>query len=387
MVRGKRMKKTKQISILGYYGYGNTGDEAILESIITLLNKFIPCKFIVFTENPEVVCTTHNVQAVYSSRHKIFKNFVEIVQTLSKSDLFIYGGGGILGGSYRQTLSWMSKILLAKMLGKPTVIYAVGVDHNFHKKLEGLKKIIINRAVDLISVRDEESKNILENIGIRKVYLTSDPALCLEPADSSRVQEILHEENIIPGAYHSIGISLRGTYIDQLFPNEAAYNRFKKICANVIDHIVTNLNANVVFIPMRYTPSDNKIAFEIIEMVQHKEHAHVITEIYTPQEIMGILGRMDMVIGMRLHSLILASALSIPIVGIVYDPKVENFLIQLNKDIKFCDINNLSFDDLKTKIETTWQNKEELKRTINYSAPILKRNVMDNAMLVCNLFE
>lgn len=377
----------KYISILGYYGYGNTGDEAILESIITVLNKFLPCEFIVFTENPEVVSNTHNVEAIYSSRHKIFKNIIQIIQTLSRSDMFIFGGGSILGGGYRQTLSWMSKILLAKMLSKPTVIYAVGVYPDFHKKLKILKRIILNNAVDLISVRDEESKKILENIGIKKVYLTADPALCLETVDSLRVQEILCKENIAMGAYPRVGVCLRGTYMNQLFLEETEYVQFKKILALVIDQLITNLDVEVVFIPMRYTPPDNKIAFEILEMVQYKESVKIITGGYTPQELMGILGKMDMVIGMRLHSLILAAAMSVPIMGIVYHPKVKNFLLQLNQNIKFCDINNLNFDDLKTKIETTWQSKEYLKLTFAYSVSNQKTNINDNALLVCDLLK
>lgn len=377
----------KYISILGYYGYGNTGDEAILESIITLLNKFLPCEFIVFTENPEVVSNTHNVDAIYSSRHKIFKNIIQIIQTLSRSDMFIFGGGSILGGGYRQTLSWMSKILLAKMLSKPTVIYAVGVYPDFHKKQKILKRIILNSAVDLISVRDEDSKKILENIGIKKVYLTADPALCLEPVDSLRVQEILCKENIAMGDYPIVGVCLRGTYTDQLFLEETEYAQFKKILAHLIDQLITDLDAEVVFIPMQYTPPDNTIAFELSEIIRHKERIEIITGRYTPQEVMGILGKMDMVIGMRLHSLILAAAMSVPMVGIVYHPKVKNFLLQLNQNVKFCDINNFDFDDLKIKIDDTWQSKEELKLILDYSVSNLKKAIIDNALFVCDLLK
>lgn len=378
----------KYISILGYYGYGNTGDEAILESIILLLNKYLPCEFIVFTENPEVVSNTHNVLAVYSSRHKIFKNFLQIIQTLSKSDMFIYGGGNILGGGYRQTFSWISKILLAKILGKPTVIYAVGVAPDFHKKLKIFKRTILNGTVDIISVRDEDSKKKLENMGIKKVYLTADPALCLEPVGSLRVQEILCKEGITIGGRHPlIGICLRGTYTDQLFPEKNEYVQFKKTLSLVVDQLITNLDAEVVFIPMRYTPPDNKIAFEILGMIPHKEKIKIIADRYTPQEVMGILGKMDMVIGMRLHSLILAAAMSVPMGGIVYHPKVKNFLLQLNQNIKFWDINNLNCNELKRGIEITWQSREELKRIIDYSVSNIKKNIIDNALLVCGMLK
>ena len=40
---------------------------------------------------------------------------------------------------------------------------------------------------------------------------------------------------------------------------------------------------------------------------------------------MGITKRLEMIIAMRLHSLIYAATQGIPMVGIVYDPKIEGF--------------------------------------------------------------
>ena len=40
---------------------------------------------------------------------------------------------------------------------------------------------------------------------------------------------------------------------------------------------------------------------------------------------MGIINRLEIIIAMRLHSLIYAATQYVPMVGIVYDPKVEGF--------------------------------------------------------------
>ena len=42
--------------------------------------------------------------------------------------------------------------------------------------------------------------------------------------------------------------------------------------------------------------------------------------------IVGIMGRMRAVISMRLHALIFATAAGTPVVGAVYDPKVQSFM-------------------------------------------------------------
>jgi polysaccharide pyruvyl transferase WcaK-like protein len=61
--------------------------------------------------------------------------------------------------------------------------------------------------------------------------------------------------------------------------------------------------------------------------VQHKSHITVIgNDRYSSEEIMGVMGRMKYFAGMRLHSLILASAMNVPCIGLAYAPKVRHFM-------------------------------------------------------------
>jgi polysaccharide pyruvyl transferase WcaK-like protein len=53
--------------------------------------------------------------------------------------------------------------------------------------------------------------------------------------------------------------------------------------------------------------------------------ARVLDKPLTPKALTGILACSDMVIGMRLHSLILATVENPPLFGLSYDPKVERF--------------------------------------------------------------
>lgn len=45
-----------------------------------------------------------------------------------------------------------------------------------------------------------------------------------------------------------------------------------------------------------------------------------------PQEAMAVLGHMRLVVGLRLHSLVLAAAQGVPIVSVDYDAKIRGFM-------------------------------------------------------------
>src|SRR5699024_10155644 len=46
-------------------------------------------------------------------------------------------------------------------------------------------------------------------------------------------------------------------------------------------------------------------------------------------ELMGVLGLAKLCLAMRLHTLIFAARMAVPSLGLVYDPKVESYLREL----------------------------------------------------------
>jgi len=54
--------------------------------------------------------------------------------------------------------------------------------------------------------------------------------------------------------------------------------------------------------------------------------AKVVRRTLLPSEAMAVLGHMEVVLGLRLHSLIFAAAQGVPIISIDYDSKIRGFM-------------------------------------------------------------
>ena len=85
-------RKRMRIVISGYYGYGNCGDEAVLNCILTSLKEEAArCGFtiepIVLSIDPPATEALHGVRAV----HRF--DPIEIVRCLRESDALVSGGG------------------------------------------------------------------------------------------------------------------------------------------------------------------------------------------------------------------------------------------------------------------------------------------------------
>ena len=84
---------------------------------------------------------------------------------------------------------------------------------------------------------------------------------------------------------------------------------------------------------------------------------------YNPEEIIGIISRLDLLIGMRLHSLVFAAVAAVPMVGLEYDPKILSFL-NLVKQRSAGKVENLDITHLREIVDEVINTREEYKRNL-----------------------
>ncbi|TET77419.1 MAG: hypothetical protein E3J41_07155, partial [Candidatus Cloacimonadota bacterium] len=108
---------------------------------------------------------------------------------------------------------------------------------------------------------------------------------------------------------------------------------------------------------------------------------------YSPKELKAFLGQMDLVIGMRMHSLIMASMMGVPVVGIDISPKFAPFFRLIRQEYYLIDIENANFDTLFHKVETAWSNRKQISEELRLRTNVLQKRALSNNDFVLSLLE
>lgn len=361
------------VIISGYYGFKNIGDDAMLMAIINNLRMYKPdIKMMVLSKEPSEIKSTHGVESI--SR----LNVVRIFKAMKRAKLFIYGGGNLIqdNTSSRSLVYYLSTVWLAKKMGLKIMFYANGIGPLENPTNIKMAQRVINE-VDVITIREKLSLDELKRLNISRplIELAADPALAIEIKDVEEVDKLLFNEGV-SGSGPFVGFSVRK------LPGRPKHktDEYEKAIASTADYLQKRYGIKPVFIPMQY--NDLSIIQNVINRMETK--GYVIKNRYSVAQTIGIISRMEMVVGMRLHALIFAASLGIPIVGMVYDPKIEGFLQYVNQ-ASAGNVRELDFEKLKTVTEKVWNNRHEIRKHLKSEIKQLKERALKSAKIAVDL--
>lgn len=341
--------------------------------------------------------------------YRLFKlkpNFLiknEVLQEYNRADIIIdLSGEGITDNfSYLWNIFTSVWILIGYIMRKPVVVYAHSVGP-FKKKLNlFLARLIYNR-VKLLITREELSKKQLQLAGInRQVYYTADSAFCLEPISSKNAEKILLNEGYyISDIYPIVGVSLSQATANVL---TATYNEYIQKIAKLTDYLIEELIVDVIFVPHVIYPKneldddfknkmedDRVVAKEVYQKIKYQNRVVLISNEYTPEQLKGVIGVCDMFIGSRMHANIAALSMCVPTVGIAYSNRFHKYygiFRMMGQEKYVCDVKNMTFDELKLKVNEVWSNRKEIKKELEHKSEIARKLAFYNAKLVKNIMD
>mgnify|MGYP001210654700 FL=1 len=196
----------------------------------------------------------------------------------------------------------------------------------------------------------------------------------LESTEEEKISEILKKEGILEDK-PLVGVAVRNwKNAEELVDN----------VAKAIDYLIEEYNTNVILIPMHY-PEDLSISNNILEKVT-KQRCYILRNKYSVEDIMGVIKRLEIIIAMRLHSLIYAATQGIPMIGIVYDPKIEGFLKSINMEY-MCPVEHIEYNQLISNIEYVWENRDKLRNKLIELDEEMRTEALKNVQMALELLK
>lgn len=344
------------VVVSGYYGFGNLGDEAVLAGMVSTFRELAPqVNLTVLSACPTHTEAMHSVGAYTDTPlpsqsacacgeqgrtigvHRRFRAIprsdpLAILPAIRTSDLFISGGGGLLQDktSQKSLLYYLGLLFLAQRLGCRTMIMAQGIGPLLRPSSRWLVKKAIE-GTNAVTIRDEHSASLLHYIAPNcpPIEVTADLAFAL-PA---------HTDAQTPRLTDALSVSLRPWAGQETWLPEVS---------SALNLLSQEHGLHPLFIPL-HSPHDR----EVINLLlpdgrgtptnpteeHHNQSMNVprgtflIPPLPQTSEVAGNLnhseqavqaiGQTQILLGMRLHSLIFAAMTGVPFVALAYDPKVQ----------------------------------------------------------------
>lgn len=360
-----------KILISGYHGFGNCGDEAILQTMCETISKLKDdIQITALSYAPEDTRKLYQIHAVYRFAWK------EVLKSIQETDILISGGGSLLQDktSTRSLFYYLSIILTGKLLGKKVLIYSNGIGPIRRSFSRWLTKKIVNQ-VDLITLREELSKEELNELGVKKppIFVTADPVFLYEGQELNDAEDLLQLEGI-PMDKPLVGVMFRDWMTKESFAHKIAV-----IC----DWIVEKYDMNIVFMPMQF-PNDLKISKEIQRHMRMP--SYMVTKKYNAKAIMRGIHNLHLVLGMRLHALIIAAIYHIPMLGFAYDPKVDHYLDRLKMPSAGY-IEDIIPQNVEKQVEEIFIQYNDYVENLEKVSKELKQKAMENNTYLMGLIQ
>jgi polysaccharide pyruvyl transferase CsaB len=293
-----------RVLLSGYYGFGNLGDEALLEVIVERVRaRFPKVELEVLSAAPRLTSKSFGVDA--SPRW----DWRAVRGAIDRANVVLSGGGGLLQNatSLRSLLYYAGIIRESIRAKRTTMIFAQSIG-----PLDVWGRFLVRRlckGIACATVRDERSRELLRalvpNVPVER---TADPVFLYDlPAE----EVDLSAEGLGPqtGAYAVVSVRKVPSFKDVV-----------PVVARSVDRLAQQHGVRTAFLPLGGA-SDAEVSTEIIRRCGS-------TPVLLPEcglaKAAAILRGAHVAIGMRLHALVLAARFCVPFLALAYDPKVTS---------------------------------------------------------------
>ncbi|MFW6009149.1 MAG: polysaccharide pyruvyl transferase family protein, partial [archaeon] len=239
------------------------------------------------------------------------------INNLTKeTDLVIFNGGNLFRAKrfvdYARLIALMYPLKIANKNNIPYMIFPQSASNIDKIGYYLLKKDLVN--LEMLWTREEISNKYLKDIfGFNNLYNTIDLSFFSNKHKYAR-KEFKNKYPLILKKFqgYRIAFTIRAQVVGDL--GNLKRKKVEKI-KNVITNTISNyLNENDEIVLVIQTKKDKKITKELYNKFEKNQNIHLIEE-YDPLIIKEIYRNCDILVGMRLHSIILSLSAGTPAIG------------------------------------------------------------------------
>jgi len=302
---------------VGYQGFGNLGDEAILCGIEQLLGDAVSIDAVVGGNRAPI-------PAVAGARRVTGRRVLPSgrgLRELRRADALLFSGGGLLHDHWAlvvpQYLSW---VLLARLLGRRVVWVGVGIGPLRRAPFRLLTALAL-RLSHAVLVRDQGSDLLARSLGAPPRAIIPDPAFFLAPPDDGPVAKPVRD-----------GAGPLGLIVRAPLAGTAGGGGLPEALADVASRAWAERRQATLILTFAGA-RDDAFAADLAARVESRGVPVAIESLPPdPGTAMTRLGACGAIVTVRLHGMILAAVADVPCVAVAYDTKVAGVAGELGSD-------------------------------------------------------
>ncbi|WP_028319114.1 polysaccharide pyruvyl transferase family protein [Desulfobulbus elongatus] len=304
------------------------------------------------------------------------------IQKIKAADMVVsVGAERINDNFYKAILFSLYMLWVVQTYKKYLVLFPQTIGPFHFRATRFLSKKILNTC-DVLFLRDQKSGEIVKEMGISGPVIvnTCDVAVLQPAVDPEEARGLLNEFNVPEREQPLVGMSvMRWSYIKA--QGTSGYEEYKRAIATVADEFIGQKGVRVLFIATNVLvegcrEDDVAAARDIMALMRNKDEATILGRVYSPAQMKGIMGLLDLCLVTRMHACIFSTGICTPTAAINYQFKLEEYMRLMGLGEYTVDIDKVTTDNLRALMERAWADRsvtrEILKSNITAKSANLK---------------
>jgi len=342
------------VLLLGGDADANLGDAGILAATCGCLAAFDPEVAITIVSKRRRPLGLPGVARVITPGPR---SFAALLDAARRQDLIVVGGGGLLqdDDSRIKVPYWASRLLALRVFQRNIVGLSLGVGPFDHAESRA-SACVICELLNSVSVRDEFARDWLQRCSGRPIEVVPDPAFMLEPAADRDAVAYIRSLGLSPDR-PLLGVAVRGWFHARggFVPRKVRFGlgfrdadrradreRFAERLATELGRLARRLGASVLLMPSYRLAHEGDLEASEALAARIDGVSVGLAKIDDPCLYKAVAGRLALMVGARMHPLIFAASMGVPVVGLAYNGKFEGAFRLLGLRDQLLDLGSVS---------------------------------------------